>query len=146
MSGLVDVDVAGSVGAVMNGLDHLFTSDDERAKAELLLQQEFAKPHLMQAQINLEEAKHPSIFVAGWRPALGWLCVILLAYAWIGRDLIIIGLGLAGQADVIKEIPAVDTSELFTLVMSLLGLGGIRAYEKTQGVARSSWKAKGDKQ
>ena len=85
---------------------------------------------------NIEEAKHPSVFVSGWRPALGWLCVVLLAYAWIGRDLIVIGLSVADMAAVVKDLPVIGTGELMTLVMSLLGLGATRMYEKTKGVAR----------
>lgn len=72
------------------GLDELFTSDEERMRAQLLLEQNLQKPHILQAVTNLEEAKSPNLFVSGWRPALGWLCVLLLAYSWIGRDAIII--------------------------------------------------------
>ena len=133
---IVNVDVGGVVDGVMSGLDNLFTSDEERDTARLKMQVELQKPHLMQAMTNIHEAQHPNWLVAGWRPSLGWLCVILLAYAWVGRDFIIIGLSLADQAETIKLLPTVNPSELMTLVISMLGLGGLRTYEKITGKAR----------
>ncbi|MGI0120093.1 3TM-type holin [Zooshikella sp. RANM57] len=120
----------------MSGLDDLFTSDEERLKAHNKTLETLNQPHILQALTTLEEAKHPSIFVSGWRPGLGWLCVGLLTYAWVLRDLIIIGLSLANRTDVVEMLPAIDTSELITLVLTLLGLGGIRTMEKIKGVAR----------
>lgn len=86
--------IAGVTSSIAKGLDELFTSDEERMRAELLLQQQLQQPHILQAMTNLEEAKNPNWFVSGWRPALGWLCVVLLAYSWIGRDLIVISFDL----------------------------------------------------
>ena len=126
------------VSGVMEGLDHLFTSDEERAKSELALTKVINQPHILQAMTNIEEAKHPSVFVSGWRPALGWLCAVLLAYSWIGRDFIIIGLGLADKTKIIEQLPAVNSGELMTLVLALLGLGATRMYEKVKGVANGS--------
>ena len=128
----------GSIASgIMSGLDGLFTSDEERGKAELLMIKELNKPHILQAMTNIEEAKHPSIFVSGWRPGLGWLCVLLLGYAWIGRDFVIIGLGLANKPEIIKQLPLVESGDLMTLVLALLGLGASRTYEKLKGVSRS---------
>ena len=131
--------VASIADSVATGLDELFTSDEEREHARLLMMKELNQPHILQALTNLEEAKHPSIFVAGWRPALGWLCVILLAYAWVGRDLIYIVLGMLEKKAIIEDLPIMDVGELMTLVLALLGLGATRTYEKLRGVARSQW-------
>ena len=128
--------MAGIAKALMGGLDSLFISDEERAKAELSLNQQLQQPHILQALANIEEAKHPSVFVSGWRPALGWLCVFILAWTWIVRDLIIIGLNLADRADIASQLPAADTSTVITLLLCLLGLGGARTVEKLKGVAR----------
>ena len=76
----VNVDVGGVVDGLFKGLDSLFTSDEEREKARLAMQIELQKPHTMQALANIHEAQHPNWFVAGWRPALGWLCVGILGY------------------------------------------------------------------
>jgi len=135
--GIVTVDAGNVINGLFKGIDSLFTSDEEREQAKLLMQVELQKPHMMQALTTLEEAKHPSWWVSGWRPALGWLCVVLLAYSWIGRDFVIVGLSLSGGAETIALLPVVDTGELMTLVISLLGLGGLRTYEKLNGKARA---------
>jgi hypothetical protein len=136
MGSVVEVDVGGVVTGVMDGLDNLFTSDAERDAARLKMQVELQKPHMMQAMANIHEAQHPNWFVAGWRPALGWLCVVLLAYAWIGRDFVIIGLSAAKATATITALPVIDAQEILTLVLALLGLGGLRTYEKMTGKAR----------
>ncbi|WP_419831756.1 3TM-type holin [Endozoicomonas atrinae] len=128
--------MAGIAKALMSGLDGLFTSDEERAKAELSLIHQLQQPHILQAMANIEEAKHPSVFVSGWRPALGWLCVLILAWTWIVRDVVIIGLMLVGKAEVVQQLPTTDTSTVITLLLCLLGLGSARTLEKLKGVAR----------
>ncbi|MGI0119700.1 3TM-type holin [Zooshikella sp. RANM57] len=130
------LDINGLADSIFNGLDELFTSDDERLKGKLAIIEALNKANQLQGLTNLEEAKNPSIFVSGWRPALGWLCALLLGYAWIGRDLIVMALALSGHTDVANTLPMIDTGELFSLVFALLGLGGIRSFEKTKGVAR----------
>ncbi|WP_163834656.1 hypothetical protein [Spartinivicinus ruber] len=70
---------------IMGGLDSLFTSDEERLAAKQKLQETLTQPHLLQALTNLEEDKHPSLWVSGWRPGLGWLCVGLLALLWLNK-------------------------------------------------------------
>jgi hypothetical protein len=136
MGAIVEVDAGGVVTGIMEGIDDLFTSDEEREMARLKMQQLLQKPHMMQALTNLEESKHTNWFVAGWRPALGWLCVFMLAYAWVGRDFVIICLSLAEQANTVKLLPVIDAQEILTLVLALLGLGGLRTYEKLTGKAR----------
>ena len=128
--------MAGIAKELMGGLDALFTSDEERAKAELLLNHQLQQPHILQAMATIEEAKHPSVFVSGWRPALGWLCVLILAWTWIVRDAVIIGLMLVDKAEVVQQLPTADTSTVITLLLCLLGLGSARTLEKLKGVAR----------
>ena len=128
--------LAGVTKALMSGLDSLFTSDEERARAELLLNQQLSQPHILQALANIEEAKHPSVFVSGWRPALGWLCVLILTYSWILRDVLVIGLMLTEQQAIVDKLPATDTGTVITLLLCLLGLGSARTIEKLKGVAR----------
>ena len=120
----------------MAGLDSLFTSDEERIKAELLLRQQLQQPHILQAITNIEEARQPSVFVSGWRPALGWLCVAILAYVWILRDLLVVLLMLNGRSEAVAALPVLDTSTVITLLIGLLGLGSARTLEKLRGVAR----------
>ncbi|MDB4001207.1 holin family protein [Oceanospirillaceae bacterium] len=125
--------LAGIAGSVMEGLDDLFTSDEEKANATLRLTELLQKPHNLQAMANIEGAKHSSVFVAGWRPAIGWVCAIGLGYQF----LILPFAGLINAFYALPaELPAIQAAELSTLVMSLLGLGGLRSYEKAKGITK----------
>ena len=125
--------LAGIAGSVMEGLDDLFTSDEEKATATLKMTELLQKPHNLQAMANIEGAKHSSVFVAGWRPAIGWVCAIGLGYQF----LILPFAGLINAFYALPaELPAIQAAELSTLVMSLLGLGGLRSYEKAKGLTK----------
>jgi hypothetical protein len=76
----------------------------------------------IQTKINEIEAKHRTVFVAGWRPFIGWVCGIAFAFHYIVMPL------LLAYTD-IKPIEF-DTNSLFTVLMGMLGLGGLRTYEK----------------
>jgi len=124
---------AGIAGSVMEGLDDLFTSDEEKATATLKMTELLQKPHNLQAMANIEGAKHSSVFVAGWRPAIGWVCAIGLGYQF----LILPFAGLINAFYALPaELPTIQAAELSTLVMSLLGLGGLRSYEKAKGLTK----------
>ena len=132
MVGLVDIGSA--VGAIMGGLDDLFTNDEERAAGELKVQALFMQPHVLQAMANLKEAEHPSVFVAGWRPGLGWVCVVALAWTFIIRP---IGMWVGFMFGVdMGDAPELQTEAIMGLVLALLGLAGTRAAEKIKKVAR----------
>ena len=121
----------GIAEGVMNGLDDLFTSDEEKAAAKLRMETLLQKPHILQALANIEEAKHRSVFVAGWRPAIGWVAAIGLGYQF----LILPFAGLINSfLSTPVELPAIQAAELMTLTISLLGLGGLRTFEKIKGV------------
>ena len=113
-----------------NVLDKIFpdkTKADE-AKAKLIeLQMSGELQQIMgQLEINKEEAKSASLFVAGWRPAVGWCCSLALAYQFLVRP-ISTGLG--------HEMPAIDVEALSTLLFALLGVAGLRTVEKIKGIA-----------
>lgn len=93
--------------------------------------QELAKGQL---EINKEEAKHRSIFVSGWRPSVGWVCSTAMAYHFVFQPLIIFGVGMAGME--IPELPKFDMNSLMTVLMGMLGLGGLRTYEKSKGLTK----------
>ena len=95
---------------------------------------EFATGKL-QADINQEEAKHPNVFVAGWRPAVGWICAFALGYNYILSPLILWGFKAFGRMDV--QPPSLDIAELMTLLTGMLGFGILRTVEKTQGAQGS---------
>jgi hypothetical protein len=109
---------------------------DADKKMELKLELAKLENQLMTGQmdINKEEAKHSSIFVAGWRPAIGWIGAIGLGYSFVVEPI------MSWVARVIfkyvGDFPALDTSSLMVLVTGMLGFGGLRTYEKYKGVAR----------
>ena len=116
---------AAPINAISNGLDALFTSKEEKMNAAQLRRALELKPHLMQAEINKEEAKHKSIFVAGWRPFIGWVCGLGLFFAFlVGPTLSFLGL----------EAPVFPMDHMMALVYALLGLGGMRSFEKFKKV------------
>lgn len=116
--------VASPITAIGNVLDSLFTSDEEKLDKKILLERLLLEPQKAQTEINKVEASHRSIFVAGWRPATGWMCVIGLAYDFLIQP-IAVGFGL--------PFPKLDSTALHTLIFGLLGLGGIRTVEKLTG-------------
>tara|TARA_R100000655_G_scaffold35453_2_gene68981 strand:+ start:405 stop:788 length:384 start_codon:yes stop_codon:yes gene_type:complete len=79
-----------------------------------------------QLEVNKVEAAHKSLFVAGWRPAIGWVCALGLFYNVI----------LANIIGIWVDVPEIDTTLLVPVMMGMLGLGAMRSYEKVQGVSR----------
>lgn len=120
-------------GEVMSGLDGLFTSDEERKDAERKTLEVLQRPHILQAMTNLEEAKHRSVFVAGWRPSIGWICSLGLAYHFLVLPFASL---ISVYTNLPQPLPAIDSGELMTLVLSLLGLGGLRTFEKSKGISQ----------
>jgi hypothetical protein len=84
----------------------------------------------IQTKINEIEAQHRSVFVAGWRPSVGWVCSIALFYNFVVRDLMIWAL----EPEVIP--PALQMEHLMTVLMGMLGLGGLRTFEKLKDKTR----------
>ena len=83
-----------------------------------------------QIQVNMAEAAHPNVFVAGWRPAVGWVCVIGLAYTFLVQPLVN---GTFGT----DRWPDIPVEQLMILLGGLLGLGGMRTWEKLKDKARN---------
>ena len=113
------------IGAVFKGLDSLVTSDEEREQLNLLKLKALQEPDKLQVELNKIEAQHSSVFVAGWRPAIGWVCAIGLTFPFIVNPCIQWATGEAG--------PALPMEEIVTLVMAMLGLGSLRTVEKLAG-------------
>ena len=109
---------------VKNKLAHdLSTMADKHA-------QELAKG---QMEINKTEAAHKSLFVAGWRPAVGWTCCLGMASNFLVIPMANFVLALSGSTIV---VPLLNTGEMMPVLMGMLGLGAMRTYEKKQGVQR----------
>jgi hypothetical protein len=78
-----------------------------------------------QLEINKVEASHASIFVSGWRPFCGWVCGMALLYSFI----------LSPFLDIWLDVPRLEMGDLMTVLLGMLGLGGLRTHEKTKSVA-----------
>ena len=78
----------------------------------------------IQTKINEIEAQHRTVFVAGWRPFIGWVCGVALAYNFVIRDLFVWAL----QPETVPH--ALQMEQLMTVLLGMLGLGGLRTYEK----------------
>jgi len=127
-SKLIGSGIAEPVEAVGTALDKLFTSDDEKAQAAIVMEKIRQKPHVLQAEINKLEAQHRSVFIAGWRPAIGWVCAAGLSFPFVINPILQWHTGAAG--------PDMPTEALMPLVMALLGLGGLRTLEKSAGKSK----------
>jgi hypothetical protein len=121
------------IEAVGKVLDTLFTSDKERLDKQLMLSRLASQSEMVQAEINKIEAGQRTLFVAGWRPFIGWICGVGLAYNFILRDLMAWIFRHSGE---VVALPPLDIEALMTLLYALLGLGGLRTYEKVTGRSR----------
>lgn len=101
----------------------------DAARLELLKLQQSGELAAMTAQteINKTEASNPSVFVSGWRPAIGWVCALAMGYQYLARPMMVAFMPALA-------FPGLDDN-LWQLMMGMLGLGGLRTFEKTQGVA-----------
>jgi hypothetical protein len=114
--------VADGVGDI---LDRLFPDPEERAKAELARHEIARLPALKQIDL----AEPCSLFVAGWRPTIGWVCALALTWAFLVQPVALwvvttFGLGVA--------VPAIATDHLLEMVLAMLGIAGLRTFEKTK--------------
>jgi len=108
--------------------DKLFTSKDEKLTHEEVRMRILNEPSLAQIGVNKQEANHRTIFVAGWRPFIGWVCGVALLYNFILRD--IIAWLLVMYDKTLQPPPELAMEHLMTVLLGMLGLGGMRTYEK----------------
>lgn len=125
------------VGPISALLDKFIPDKDarERMAHEIatMAEQQAHSQIMAQMEINKQEAAHQNLFVAGWRPGAGWVCVIAMAFNFILAPLINWGTELSGQ-DIV--LPVLDLTIMMPVLLGMLGLGGMRSYEKRTGVSR----------
>ena len=124
--------------SVMEVAGRFLPEDKEKRAAaereiEAQLTTHLAKIDLAQLDINKTEAAHRSIFVAGWRPFIGWSCGVALAWNYIAQPILIFTLAQTGN---LVELPALDMSQMMPVLMGMLGLGGLRTFEKYKSVSK----------
>jgi hypothetical protein len=126
------------IGPVTGLLDKVIEDKDQKAKLAheiaTMAEKQAHEAAMAQVEVNKAEAKHSSIFVAGWRPFIGWTCGVALCYHFVANPIILFGVAAAGLT--IPALPEFDMSSLMTVLMGMLGLGGLRTFEKTKGIAK----------
>lgn len=132
--------IRAAVAPALEGILRLIPDKNKRAEAaeafELSILQAVTGIVQGQLEINKTEAQHRSVFVAGWRPFIGWVCGAALVVHYLVLPLVVWVAFLLG-AD-LGDAPKLDLGDLMVLLTGMLGLGGLRTYEKRLGVARAS--------
>ncbi len=139
--------LGGIVQAVGQLADDLVTTDKERLDAELELRRLGLEERKVDAdlvrgqlEVNRAEAASSSLFVAGWRPAIGWIGVAALGYQFLAYPLLIwvwtLLQALAWVPAGLQPPPMLDTNALWVVLSGMLGIAGLRSVEKVKGVAR----------
>ena len=142
---LVDVTgVAGALGGVARDIraaitgKEVLTAEERAALAQQVYQLELSATQtdlaLAQAQatINAADAASGSNFRGGWRPAIGWVCGIALLYQFLLRPILPWMLAVIGHP--VPMLPDLNMETLTTLLLGMLGLGGMRTAEKIKGI------------
>lgn len=128
------------VAAVGGVIDDLHTSDKERLDAEIELRKIDAGLLQGQMEVNKVEAASSSLFVAGWRPAIGWIGAVALAYQFLLYPLLVWAWALLQARGLVpgnlQPPPMLDTDALWVVLSGMLGIAGLRSVEKVKGVAR----------
>ncbi len=117
-------------------INNLFPDPQQKVQAELELLKLANSANQGQLEINKVEASHRSIWVAGWRPFIGWTCGSAIAYCYVLRDFIHFTLAAIASWPEIPELPVIDLTDLWPVLLGLLGLGTLRTHEKIKGAAR----------
>ena len=125
------------IGVAGKVLDKFVEDKDLKTKLSHELKSQIVSLDLAQAQTNLEQAKHPSVFIAGARPAIMWICAFGLGWQFVFQPVAAWIIAVSGS-DVL--LPIFETEGLMPLTLSLLGLGGMRSFEKYKGIQRDNMK------
>ena len=123
----------GALKQITNVIDELHTSEEEKLDKKILMQRIQQKLAEKQLDVNAKEASHRSVFVAGWRPAIGWCGAGALFFEFILSPCIewyakFSGLDLTA--------PEIQTGPLLAIVTSMLGVAGMRSFEKAKGLTK----------
>ena len=118
-------------------VDRVIPDKNGAEKAKQAIEAELIKNatqlNLAQAETNKIEASHRSIFVAGWRPCLGWVAALGFAWMFVIAPLLQWVMLVSGNA---LPLPQFQTDVLLELTFAMLGLAGLRTYEKTKGISK----------
>ena len=126
------------IGPVAGLLDKFIEDKDQKNQLAhdiaTMAQKHAHESNMAQVDVNKAEAQHRSIFVAGWRPFIGWTCGVALCWHFVLAPVTMFLCAYIGVA--ISELPTFDMGSLMTVLMGMLGLGGLRTYEKQKGLTK----------
>ena len=108
-----------------NALAHEIATMSERHAQEIAM---------AQIEVNKAEAQSSSVFKGGWRPFIGWVCGFAFAYHFIIQPVLLFGVGVAGIQ--LPALPEFDMSQMMPVLLGMLGLGGLRTFEKQKGITK----------
>ena len=125
------------VGVAGKVLDKFVEDKDLKTKLEAEIKSQVISLDLAQAQANIEQAKHASLFVSGARPSIMWVCCFGLAWQFVLQP---IAVWIIAVTNSTLTLPLIPTEGLISLTIALLGLSASRSEEKFKGVARNNMK------
>lgn len=119
-------------------VDRVIESKDARETVKLKLMELHANGDLKQMEVNAKEAEHQSVFVAGWRPFVGWVCAVAFGWMFVLQPILVFVLAALGAGVDIAALDVFDMEAMLTVLGGLLGMGALRTYERKTGVARAN--------
>ncbi len=126
------------VSSILSIISSVFGNISQKQKDQiaLLLQQDenITKIALGQIETNTEEAKSSNLFIAGWRPAIGWTCALAFALVYFIQPLAVFICTISGYP--VPPMPHFDMGEIMSLLGGLLGISTLRTYEKVKGLTK----------
>ena len=127
------------ISPVTDIIGEVVVDKDKKKEIELKIQEladkadeRYHEELMGQIEVNKVEAQHASIFVAGWRPFIGWTSGVGIAYTFVLAPFIEFVARASGYT---QDMPLPDAAQLMTLVTALLGVGAMRSYDKVKGTA-----------
>ncbi|WP_430233971.1 3TM-type holin [Nitrosomonas communis] len=127
-----------AITPIINKVLDLIPNENERARAREQLEGDLQKAINQaaadQREINKIEAGHSSVFVAGWRPGIGWVCVLGCAWVFFIQPVATWSIHVFNLP--VESLPSIQTDYLMELVLAMLGLSVTRTWEKAKGISR----------
>ena len=126
------------IGPVTGLLDKFIEDKDQKAalahEIATMSQRRAQELALAQINVNAAEAASGSFFKGGWRPSVGWTCSLAFFYHFLGQPVAVFVMTVMGMD--VPELPEFDMGTLLTVLGGMLGIGGLRTYEKQKGITK----------
>ena len=122
-----------AIGAGLQIINKFIPDPAQKQAAEDALRSSLQQWDATQNTVDAAEAENSSVFVAGWRPAIGWICALALGYQYV---VVPMSIWIAALQHIPLASPPKLDDTLWQLMFGMLGMGGLRTYEKIKGVAK----------